>query len=103
MLFIGDFLVFVVIKWVGISYLIYLAIITWRSSPVAVNNVVQPRHKGISAQILAGYTITISNPKAMLFYLAILPSIVQPGRVSLVMALFLCLAIIAVLATVFTA
>jgi threonine/homoserine/homoserine lactone efflux protein len=53
------------------------------------------------ARLLAGFAVTMGNPKAMLFYLALLPSLVRPEALqpSLVMALFV--AVVVVLAAVF--
>ncbi len=93
--------IFVAIKWAGVTYLVYLAVKIWRTSPVAPEGIMHSRPKSVSARVLAGYSITMGNPKAMLFYLALLPSLMSPERISIAMALSLCLAVIAVLATVF--
>jgi threonine/homoserine/homoserine lactone efflux protein len=95
-------LVFVAIKWAGVSYLVYLAVKVWRSPPRTLNSFDQPPKKDVTSRVLAGFSITMGNPKAMLFYMAILPSIMSPERMSIPMALSLCLAVIAVLAIVFT-
>ncbi len=95
-------IVFIAIKWAGVVYLIYLAVRIWRSTPLGDNGVVQPRQKNAVARVLAGYSVTMGNPKAMLFYLALLPSLVSPDRISVAMVISLCLAVIAILATVFT-
>jgi threonine/homoserine/homoserine lactone efflux protein len=94
-------IVFVAIKWAGIAYLIYIAAKIWRSSPDATNTISQPREKSVATRVLAGFSITMGNPKAMLFYIALLPSLVSPERISIPMVMSLFLAVIAVLTTVF--
>lgn len=90
------------IKWAGVAYLIYLAVHIWRSSSVADNNVTQLRERNAATRVLAGFSITMGNPKMMLFYLALLPSLVSPDRLSAPMVLSLFVAVVVVLATVFT-
>ena len=53
------------------------------------------------AQMLSGLAITMGNPRAMLFYVALLPNLVIPGRVSVPLFLSLMLTVIVVLATAF--
>ena len=69
--------VFIVVRWLGAAYLIYLAIRLWRSRPEH-----QPaeaaRPRGSAAQVfLAGLSITLGNPKVMVFYLALLPALID--------------------------
>lgn len=95
-------IVFTAIKWAGVAYLVYLALKIWRSSPLVDNRVTQPRQKNAVARILAGYSVTMGNPKAMLFYLALLPNLMDPQRISIAMVLSLCMAVIIILALAFT-
>jgi threonine/homoserine/homoserine lactone efflux protein len=92
--------VFIAIKWAGVSYLIYLAVKIWRASPSTDDSNVQSQQRGIVARILAGYSITIGNPKAMLFNIALLPTLVSPRQISTSMILSLIIAVVMVLATV---
>lgn len=94
-------MVFVVIKWAGVIYLIYLAWKIWRSSPKVHQTTEQTQEKSAAARVLAGFAVTMGNPKAMLFYMALLPSLVSLERISIPMVLSLFLAVVAVLATVF--
>jgi len=95
-------IVFIVIRWVGVAYLIYLAIKIWRSPTDFDETTEGPIEKSAATRILSGFSITMGNPKAMLFYMALLPSLVNPGSVSIPMFLSLMFAVVAVLATVFT-
>lgn len=94
--------VFIFIKWAGVFYLLYLAVKIWRSPAKATQIQARSKEKNAIARILAGFSITMGNPKAMLFYLALLPSIVSPQSLSMSMAFVLAIAVICILAIVFT-
>lgn len=94
-------MVFLAIKWAGVLYLAYLAVKIWRSSPDPAEIRAKAPDRSPWARILAGFSITMGNPKAMLFYLALLPSIITPDALSLPMVLSLGLSVVLVLATVF--
>jgi len=93
-------IIFDVIKWAGVLYLMYLAIKMWRSSPEATRIDALTKERGVVARMLAGFSVTMGNPKAMLFYLALLPSIVSPDSLSTPMVAALAVAVIGVLAVV---
>lgn len=94
-------LVFLTIKWAGVVYLIYLAYRIW-TSPVAMQGAGRVgRDRSALARFLAGFSVTMGNPKAMLFYLALLPNLIDPARISTGVAFALCLAVIVVLGSVF--
>lgn len=93
--------VFVVIKWAGVAYLAYLAVKFWRAPAEADGIARAGKERGRMARVLAGFSITMGNPKAMLFYIALLPSIVTPENLSLPFVVALGLAVVGVLSTVF--
>ncbi len=66
---------FVVLKWLGVAYLCFLAWRMWISSAGARADL--PRGKSPVATFLAGFALTLSNPKVMIFYVALLPSLVD--------------------------
>lgn len=74
---------FVVVKWVGVVYLIYLAWKMW-TAPVAVREGDLPRNDSPTKLFFAGMAVTLGNPKIMMFYLALLPTIIDLGSVTLV-------------------
>lgn len=94
-------IVFWVIKWAGVAYLVFLAAQLWIASFDASHVSVEPRKRGIPARVFSGFSITMGNPKAMLFYLALLPSIVTPDSLNIAMVFALALAVIVVLGSVF--
>jgi len=90
---------FVVIKWLGILYLLYLAWKMWFAKPdVEEQELPQARSRG--RMFLTGLAIALGNPKIMMFYIALLPSIIDIRAVSfggwaeLVVTLLVVLAIV---------
>ena len=76
-------LAFVVVKWIGVVYLVYLAWKMW-TAPVAVREGELPRNDSPVKLFFAGMAVTLGNPKIMMFYLALLPTIIDLGSVTLV-------------------
>jgi len=73
---------FVVVKWAGVGYLAWLAWKMW-TAPVAVKEGDMPRVESPGKLFLAGMAVTLGNPKIMMFYLALLPTIIDLGSVTL--------------------
>jgi threonine/homoserine/homoserine lactone efflux protein len=94
-------IVFVLIKWAGVSYLLFLAFKLWHAPTDMAKANATARPKGIFARIAAGFSLTMGNPKTILFYLALLPSIVTPETLSLPLVTGLAISVIGVLAIVF--
>lgn len=74
-------LLFLVIKYLGVAYLLYLAWKMW-TAPVAVAEGELPRERSAGKLFLAGMAVTLGNPKIMLFYMALLPTIIDLHDVS---------------------
>ena len=74
---------FQVLKWAGIAYLIYLAIKMWREPAHAAEEGSLPKRQNPWSMFAAGMALTLGNPKIMVFYLALLPSLIgtQPFTV----------------------
>jgi len=73
---------FVVVKWVGVGYLAYLAWKMW-TAPVEAGEGEMPREDSPIKLFLAGMAVTLGNPKIMMFYLALLPTIIDLASVTL--------------------
>ena len=73
--------VFAAIKWAGVAYLMYLAWKMW-FSPVKVEDGALPERNSAARLFFAGLTVTLGNPKIMMFYVALLPSIIDLTRVT---------------------
>jgi len=75
--------VFLVIKYAGAGYLVYLAYRMW-TAPVAARDIAAvPRREGRLRLFFAGLAVTLGNPKVVAFYLALLPSLIDLARVGL--------------------
>jgi threonine/homoserine/homoserine lactone efflux protein len=69
--------VFVIIKYLGVAYLLYLAWKLW-TAPVAGSEVKRAENADSSRRLfLAGLALTLGNPKVMVFFLAILPTVID--------------------------
>lgn len=73
-------LVFLAVKYLGVAYLVLLAWRMWRA-PAAAGDAHLPKGSGWR-MFATGLAITLGNPKIMLFYLALLPSLIDLGRVN---------------------
>jgi threonine/homoserine/homoserine lactone efflux protein len=74
---------FVAIKWLGVCYLLYLAWKMWFASPDN-NEEKLPEAQSAAKLFFAGMTVTLGNPKIMMFYVALLPSIIDIRSVTIV-------------------
>ncbi|SNT50986.1 MULTISPECIES: LysE family transporter [unclassified Pseudomonas] len=70
---------FQIIKWFGVAYLVYLAYKQWRALPMdmADESGVRPIGKPLSL-MFRGFLVNVSNPKALVFMLAVLPQFLNP-------------------------
>lgn len=66
-------LAFFVVKWFGVLYLLYLAYIQWTTKTQSIDIPTEQPTKSIPKLILYGFIVNISNPKAIVFLLAVLP------------------------------
>ncbi|WP_106802320.1 LysE family transporter [Pseudomonas sp. S5D5] len=81
---------FYAIKWFGVAYLVYLAIKQWRALPMDMSEdaTVRPIGKPM-AMMFRGFLVNASNPKALVFMLAVLPQFVNPQAPLLIQYLIL--------------
>lgn len=72
-------LAFSLIKWFGVVYLVYLAYRQWRALPSDLNAEASERPIGRPVTlVLRGFLVNFSNPKAIVFMLAVLPQFLNP-------------------------
>lgn len=76
-------MVFVVLKFVGVAYLLFLAWKMWRA-PADVQGNDLPSGQSPWRMFVAGLLVTLGNPKIMMFYLALLPTIIDLSRIGTV-------------------
>lgn len=72
-------LAFTAIKWFGVAYLVYLGIRQWRSAPSEVADAPAVADRG-TTMLARGFLVNASNPKAVVFMVAVLPQFLDPAR-----------------------
>ncbi|MDA5195063.1 LysE family translocator [Govanella unica] len=74
---------FLAIKYAGAAYLLYLAVRMWNAPPMTevIEGDRRPEHP--LRLLLTGFALNISNPKVMIFYMALLPAFFDLQRLSL--------------------
>lgn len=67
--------VFVVVRWAGALYLLYIAWQFWTARPGSEQ--LGPRASEFATRtFLSGFALTLGNPKTIVFYLALLPTVI---------------------------
>jgi threonine/homoserine/homoserine lactone efflux protein len=86
---------FQIVKYAGATYLLWLGYRAFRStaSPVAV---VPRSGKGLIKDVGLGFLVTLGNPKAILFYSALLPTFLDMTRIRFADFLMLAAIVVAV-------
>jgi threonine/homoserine/homoserine lactone efflux protein len=95
--------IFLAVKWAGIAYLCWLAWKMWTAPVTAREIEADTRAERPGTLFLAGLAVTMGNPKVMIFYLALLPTLLNLANVTVLGYTELVLVTLAVLAVVFGA
>ncbi len=71
---------FTAIKWLGAAYLVYLGVQQWRApaSPVSSGDPGDDSHGSPERLLLRGFLVNATNPKGIVFMLAVLPQFIDP-------------------------
>ena len=80
---------FVIIKLAGAAYLVWAGIRLWRSSAEAEARALEKEVTWRDA--ITGYALSVSNPHAIVFYVALLPTVVEVQSMTFSNYLLLCL------------
>lgn len=96
-LFAASATAFLVVKWIGAAYLVYLGVQAFRAHAGSAQ---EGRHDdlSLSKMYVRGIAMNLTNPKIVIFFLAFLPQFADPARGSLAVQM-LCLGVTFVLAT----
>ncbi len=72
---------FLAIKWFGVAYLVWLGITQWRSpaTPVAEDALAGDVDGTPRRLLLRGFLVNATNPKGIVFMLAVLPQFIDPA------------------------
>src|SRR3954470_8196600 len=75
----NSILAFNIIKWIGVAYLFYLAVRQWRTATVDLREQVgRAMDGGRLSLVVRGFLVNATNPKSLVFFLAVLPQFVVP-------------------------
>ena len=71
---------FSAVKWLGVAYLVYLGIVTWRTRPMGFERDRDDRARTPREVFWRGFLVNITNPKGIIFFAAILPQFIDVAR-----------------------
>lgn len=77
--------VYLILKTVGICYLIFLAVKTWKNAVLTAKNINPPK-----INIKTTFFISFLNPKSMIFYATFMPQFINIQRSYISQAVILC-------------
>jgi threonine/homoserine/homoserine lactone efflux protein len=72
--------VFAVVRWGGALYLIWLGIKAWRSQGAPALAGAQAPPRTLRSVFFQGFLVALTNPKAIVFYIAFLPQFIDARR-----------------------
>ncbi|MBI1452669.1 MULTISPECIES: LysE family transporter [Acinetobacter] len=64
---------FLIVKWFGVLYLLYLAYLQWTAPAQSIDIQNNLPNKSRAKLVMYGFLVNMSNPKAIVFLLAVLP------------------------------
>ena len=73
----AAYTVFVVVKFAGAAYLLYLAYRLWTAPAVPLGDAPVERRERPLQLFMGSLALTLGNPKTMVFFLAVLPTVVE--------------------------
>jgi homoserine/homoserine lactone efflux protein len=71
---------FTVVKWLGVIYLVYLGIATWRTPARGFEEDKDDTSHDARDIFMHGFLVNITNPKGMTFFAAIFPQFIDVAR-----------------------
>lgn len=71
---------FLAIKWFGVGYLLYLAYLQWHAPVQNIQIQHESQIKSPAKLVFTGFLVNMSNPKAIVFLLAVLPQFLDLSR-----------------------
>jgi len=79
-LLVASYEAFFLVKWIGAAYLVWLGIQAWRArGPLALRADDMPIGGRLRRAFADGFVLQMANPKAILFFAALLPQFVEPS------------------------
>ncbi len=64
------------LRWLGVAYLVWLGVRTWRATATDLAGV-QAEPRSLASIFARGFAVSLTNPKTLLFYAAFLPQFIS--------------------------
>lgn len=87
---------FTVIKYFGVLYLLYLAYLQWTAKTQNIEVKTEQPNKSAPQLVLHGFLVNMSNPKAIVFLLAVLPQFLDLSQPQWIQYLIMALTMITI-------
>ena len=71
---------FLIVKWFGVAYLLYLAYLQWAAPAQSIEIQHELMRKSAGKLVMYGFLVNMSNPKAIVFLLAVLPQFLDLSK-----------------------
>lgn len=87
---------FLLVKWFGVGYLLYLAYLQWRAptQQIEIEQVLPTKSR--AKLVLSGFFVNMSNPKAIVFLLAVLPQFIDLAKPQLIQYLVMAVTMVSI-------
>lgn len=72
----SSVMAFTIVKLIGAAYLIYLGVKMWRSKKTVIEQEVR-KEESLFKCFIEGFLVSISNPKAVIFFISIFPQFID--------------------------
>lgn len=87
---------FMLVKWFGVLYLLYLAYLQWKAPTQSIKIQQEQPDKSIVKLVLHGFLVNMSNPKAIVFLLAVLPQFLDLSKPQWIQYLIMALTMVTI-------
>ena len=67
---------FEILRWIGVAYLVFLGLRAWRAPALDLTRA-RPERRAARVIFWRGFLVSLTNPKTLLFYAALLPQFVD--------------------------
>jgi homoserine/homoserine lactone efflux protein len=71
---------FTAVKWLGVAYLIYLGVVTWRAPAKGFEEDRGDNARTAWEVFMRGFFVNLTNPKGIIFFAAIFPQFIDVAR-----------------------
>jgi homoserine/homoserine lactone efflux protein len=89
-------LAFQIVKWFGVAYLMYLAYQQWTAPIKTIQIEHEQKNKSALTLVFHGFVVNMSNPKAVVFLLAVLPQFLDLSRPQVLQYLIMAITMVAI-------